>query len=259
MTHEKPPVVENIVSPPEQAPLGARIDVREQRIVEAEALRSVSPELFEGKLPAELQTRFDQAFGADADYALGINQSIDEGDIEATAQKLAEQGGVPVDYEDFSSQFLIFDSSDADMYAESSLTGYFGPSLGRNVVVFPSLKHENRSPGQIARDMGSGRNALPGDLLVRRHATDGLVSDAVNPKYLAGFIDAGVFHPNTSFLTEEAPRFAAEQGEIENDIHIGGVVLSKLVRVPSQDVTPEALPTGPFIAADAEDLDDTWM
>lgn len=235
-------------------------DIVALRSTEANSLRNAVPEFFEGRLPAELQRRFDTAFGPEAVFAIGVNQSIDEDTAGETAKALDAAGGIPLHYTDFSSQYQLFDSTEAWGRAEVALTGFYGPKVGRNIVVFPVPRSDAMSPGQIVRDMQQSRQALPADFILEVSSPAGQPEERVNSKYIAGYADQGVFYVNNSFLIEEPVQFEAfEAGRAQELGDIGKIALGKVdIQAPSITMLSEAF-DGSFLGPDADDGDLDWM
>ncbi len=176
--------------------------------------QQLPPELLVGQLPPDLQSKIEAMLGPDVQYAIGVNQSGGAVTTEDASTYLEEQGGIAMDYFDFSSRFQIYDESNADVYAETSLDGFYGPEAGRFVTVFPTRPVEGMTPGQIARDY-TAREYLPEDFIA---SSDD--SEVVSAKYIAGFTDAqtGTFIPNKSFLSDEKADFSKVDTVADEDL-----------------------------------------
>ncbi len=166
---------------------------------------ATAPELLTGNLPDELQVRLRQLFGPNKEYALGVNQSRGMEEIEGAEKELAEWGGISMNGggTSFGRRFIIFDSGSEEQGFAQWFAGYYGPSRGRLVTVFPVDREDGYAPRVQVNELED--EALPQDFLIVRTSSNGTADITVAAKYVAGFIDDTGFHANESFLADGLP------------------------------------------------------
>lgn len=190
-----------------EQPLQTPGDIERQEAIEraTEVLMATAPELMTGNLPDALQARFTQMFGPNKEYALGVNQSRGMEDVEGAEKELAAWGGISMNGggTSFGRRFIIFDSGSEEQGFAQWLAGYYGPSMGRLVTVFPVNNEDGYAPRAQVNELED--EALPQDFLIIRTGSDGTADMTVAAKYVAGFIDDAGFHANQHFLADDSP------------------------------------------------------
>jgi hypothetical protein len=168
-------------------------------------LEATVPELYDARLPRELEERLDGS-----QYALGFNQSMDVAAQEA-ARHLGEFRGV--DMAGYNNhhvhRFLMADQATASTedgregVVEAVDGGYYRNSrIGRYVVAFPVAEVQ---PGEsLATTASDNHDVLPDDFHVTWDRPDGFAGKSVSAKYVAGFIDGeGQFWENQGFARDD--------------------------------------------------------
>lgn len=170
------------------------------------------PDLYEGRIPGDLERRL-----SGAQYAVGYNQSGPSTGEEAEAY-LGQFSGVDLKNSPYSQRFMILDESSFKAgYDVASVVdaGYYGDSTqGRFVVVFPVADGSRRAglPSELSRSI----DFLPNDFEVKNGALFlGNPDESVNSKYVAGFIDRdGNFLANANFMREGEPALTVYVSEV---------------------------------------------
>ena len=182
-------------------------DVEWQEAIDraTEVLMATAPELLTGNLPDELQSRLKRVFGPNTEYALGVNQSKGMEDVDGAEKVLAEWGGISMngDGTSFGRRFIIFDSGSEEQGFAQWFAGYYGPTRGRPVTVFPVNAEGGHPPRALVNEWED--EVLPQDFLIERTSSNGTADTTVAAKYIAGFIDDAGFHANNHFLADDLP------------------------------------------------------
>lgn len=151
-------------------------------------LEASAPELLKGRLPKTLADRIG------SDYALGLRQ-LGVTDVDDARQRLAADGGVDVSDLGLKRSFeVIKKDGDEQMTKGLVINGYYGAERGggKFVIAVPVT--------ETTADLNAAYEAIP-DMRQRLKSSDNPSFRAVNPKYVAGFIDGqGVFHANQNFM-----------------------------------------------------------
>jgi hypothetical protein len=156
-------------------------------------LKIQAPELLAGTLPADMAEKMPGPF------ALGINQSVEGGADEAQAYLEAEHGLPLLNYGPIQ-RFEFVDQTTNEETRRHKITGgyYNNPDIGRFIVAFPIIGATGRTAEAPAAEVSISNN-LPEDFYNSVAGPHG-PSSAVNPKYVAGFIDGeGNWHRNRQF------------------------------------------------------------
>lgn len=185
------------------------------------------PELFEGKVPPELESLIIAA-GYD-EYAVAFNQHDAIDTLYAANSYLNEQGGVELLGYNIDQRFIIHDSSAP---VESYPLGYYGQKAGRFVYALPV--DSSKASGSPRQEVSlPGAESIPTDVFVTN--TNG--EEVVNKKYCAGFIDSDqVFHANPLFMKSKA-ELAQPKRERERVRVVGEQVVKSAARKRSQERT----------------------
>lgn len=173
-----------------------------------EKIKGQAPELLEGRLPAELENRLEGK-----SYAIGVNTSGPD-TLDEAISYIEENNGIALVNYNLHQRFLITDSQTDQGYSAGAVSeGYYGHDRGRNIIAIPvdSTKLDadiaDMNPRQLA-EAAEIYQTVPADFFVEAPPTARGSDRAVNPKYIAGFIDGdSVWHENPSFMTDEPPFF----------------------------------------------------
>jgi hypothetical protein len=182
---------------------------RDRRNAIHDKLTSLVPELYEAKLPPELE----QKLGGQR-YALGFNQTMNNRDVVGATAYLKENQGVDFTGYRLGHRFLIYDESMTNEQlgtdnpkgiARAIEAGYFNDTtVGRLVAAFPVQEGVEITQGRLATEVSlHPEDVLPHDAQVA--ASHGV---SYAGKYVAGFIDAGGnFWVNQEFTVSNDPNF----------------------------------------------------
>jgi len=172
-----------------------RVDTAETTV--EHNLEISAPELLSGRLPKELADRIG------SEYAIGLRQL---GSYEATEAQgqLDADGGVDVSNLGLVQSFnVIKPSDDADTTKGTVIKGYYGAHAGGKFVIAVPMVEGITDPTQAYDSTPDMQKGL--------ESSDNPDFSAVNPKYVAGFIDGeGVFHPNQNFMKSSEPKLSSE-------------------------------------------------
>ncbi len=159
-------------------------------------LEASAPELLEGRLPKELADRIG------SEYFIGLRQLGSDEATEAQ-EKLAADGGVDVANLGLTQSFNVIKETDDDWTTKGTvIRGYYGVQGGGKFVIAVPL-HGADSPTTAYESVPDMQQEL-------RTSSDSN-HRAVNPKYVAGFIDGeGVFHPNENFMRSNEAKLSGE-------------------------------------------------
>lgn len=169
--------------------MAAELDKKAMETVEAN-LTNTAPELLEGRLPKDLADRIGD------EYAIGLRQRSTYG-LEEAEEVLTEFGGVDVANLDLVQSFNVLKLGDDDWTVRGTvIKGYYGSRAGGKFVIAIPLSVGDGNPTETY-------NLIP-DML--RTSLENPEHDAVNPKYMAGYIDGdGVFFRNENFMRSDEP------------------------------------------------------
>ncbi|MGB3945535.1 MAG: class I SAM-dependent methyltransferase [Candidatus Saccharimonadales bacterium] len=159
-------------------------------------LETSAPELLKGRLPQELADRIG------SEYVLGLRQ-LGSYELDEAQESLDADGGVDVSNLSLTQSFNVIGADDDDWTAKGTvIRGYYGVRGGGKFVI--------AVPMNGADNPTTAYDSVPDMQQDLRSSSD---SDhrAVNPKYVAGFIDGeGVFHPNENFMRTNEAKLSSE-------------------------------------------------
>ncbi len=159
-------------------------------------LETSAPELLEGRLPKELADRIG------SEYVIGLRQ-LGSDEASEAQEKLAADGGVDVANLSLTQSFNVIKETDDDWTTKGTvIRGYYGVQGGGKFVIAVPL-HGADSPT-------TAYESVP-DMQQELRTRSDPNHRAVNPKYVAGFIDGeGVFHPNENFMRSNEAKLSGE-------------------------------------------------
>lgn len=168
----------------EEADIREYITQQEQTI--EHNLAASAAELLKGRLPQELADRIG------TEYAIGVRQ-LGTDDATDAQEMLDTDGGVDVSNLNLIQSFNVTKESTDDWTAKDNVVkGYYGVRGGGKFVIAIPM-HETSDPTTAYESIPDMHHVL--------QSSDNPDYRAVNPKYVAGYIDAdGVFHPNENFM-----------------------------------------------------------
>ncbi len=170
--------------------------VTQKEMTVEQNLETSAPELLKGRLPQDLAARIGSG------YVIGLRQL---GSFEANEAKeqLMADGGVDVSNLGLTQSFnVINDGDDAWTTKGTVIRGYYGVRGGGKFVI--------AIPTNEGIDPTVAYNSVP-DMQQKLQSRSNPDHRAVNPKYVAGFIDAeGIFHPNENFMRSNEAKLSSE-------------------------------------------------
>lgn len=161
-----------------------------------------APELLAGRLPQALANRIG------SEYAIGLRQ-LGSYEAEEAQGQLDADGGVDVSNLGLVQSFnVIKPGDDADTTKGIVIKGYYGAHAGGKFVIAVPMAEGVTDPTQAY-------DSIP-DMQRELESSDNPDFSAVNPKYVAGFIDGeGAFHPNENFMQSSEPKLTSELSQAE--------------------------------------------
>lgn len=173
-----------------------REHIAQQEKTVEQNLETSAPELLEGKLPKELADRIG------SEYVIGLRQLGSYGADEAQ-EKLDADGGVDVSNLSLTQSFNVIKESDDDWTTKGTIIrGYYGVRGGGKFVIAVPL--------HVADSPTAAYESVP-DMQQELRSSSDPDHRAVNPKYVAGFIDGdGTFHPNENFMRSNEAKLGSE-------------------------------------------------
>lgn len=168
-----------------------RVDTAEVTI--EHNLETTAPELLGGRLPQELADRIG------SEYAIGLRQ-LGSYEAEEAQGQLDADGGVDVSNLGLVQSFnVIKPGDDADTTKGIVIKGYYGAHAGGKFVIAVPMAEGITDPTQAYDSIPDMQRGL--------ESSDNSDFSAVNPRYVAGFIDGeGIFHPNENFMQSSEPK-----------------------------------------------------
>lgn len=160
-------------------------------------LERTSPELLKGRLPQGLANRIG------SEYVIGLRQ-LGNYEAEEAQEQLDADGGVDVSNLGLIQSFNVIKPSD-DTYTTKGIVikGYYGANAGGKFVIAVPMAEGVTDPTQAY-------DSIP-DMHRELESSDNPDFSAVNPKYVAGFIDGeGIFYPNENFMQSSEPKLTRE-------------------------------------------------
>lgn len=159
-------------------------------------LETSAPELLEGRLPKELADRIG------SEYVIGLRQ-LGSDEAGEAQEKLVADGGVDVANLSLTQSFNVIKESDDDWTTKGTvIRGYYGVQGGGKFVIAVPL-HGADNPT-------TAYETVP-DMQQELRTSSDPNHRAVNPKYVAGFIDGeGVFHSNENFMRSNRAKLSGE-------------------------------------------------
>jgi hypothetical protein len=153
-------------------------------------LELTAPELLEGRLPNELADRIG------SEYVIGLRQ-LESEDVGEAQEQLDDDGGVNVSNLGLVQSFNVLKPNDYSWTIKGTvISGYYGATGGGKFVIAVPMAEGINSPSEAY-------DTLP-DMQQELLSSSNPDHRAVNPKYVAGFIDAeGVFHANKNFMRSD--------------------------------------------------------
>jgi SAM-dependent methyltransferase len=173
-----------------------REHIAQQEKTVEQNLETSAPELLEGKLPKELADRIG------SEYVIGLRQ-LGSYEADEAQEKLDADGGVDVSNLSLTQSFIVIKDSDDDWTTKGTvIRGYYGVRGGGKFVIAVPL-HGADSPT-------AAYESVP-DMQQELRSSSDPDHRAVNPKYVAGFIDGdGTFHPNENFMRSGEAKLGGE-------------------------------------------------
>lgn len=161
-----------------------------QALIEKGLIES-APELLSGELPQWMAEKVG------SEHVLGINQS-GIGTAEDAQQRLTQDGGVNMAGRSLDERFVLTSSHDPGYARHMMINGFYGPLRGGKMVIALPVPSGDGSPYTKAVDTYRQLEDVEVPCISEPQFA------AINPKYVAGFIDmAGAFHPNVQFMTNQ--------------------------------------------------------
>jgi hypothetical protein len=167
--------------------------VKQAEITVEHNLETTAPELLEGRLPKELADRIG------SEYAIGLRQ-LGSYEAEDAQEELDDDGGVDVSNLGLVQSFNVIKKNDDDLTTKGIvIKGYYGAHAGGKFVIAVPMAEGITDPTQAYDSIPDMQRGL--------ESSDNSDFSAVNPKYVAGFIDGeGIFHPNENFMQSSEPK-----------------------------------------------------
>jgi hypothetical protein len=176
-----------------------------------EKLTELVPELYQAKLPPELEARLQGI-----DYAIGFNQTM-AASVEDAQAYLDGLGGIDVTDYNLDHRFLMYDQGMGDALgtdngqgiAGAIEAGYYGrPEVGRFIAAFPDVTNSaSEVSDRLSVAVNTDTSLLPTDEVLSVQG-ESRMQQVVNGKYVAGFIDdKGALWVNGQFGVSNTPTF----------------------------------------------------
>lgn len=187
-------------------------------------LEASAPELLAGRLPKELADRIG------SEYVIGLRQ-LGSDEAGEAQEKLTADGGVDVANLSLTQSFNVIKETDDDWTTKGTvIRGYYGVQGGGKFVIAVPL-HGADSPT-------TAYESVP-DMQQELQTSSDPNHRAVNPKYVAGFIDGeGVFHPNENFMRSNEAKLSGESAPSSPSLEAAELQESAN---PYERLTPEQL------------------
>lgn len=170
--------------------------IKQAEAVVQQNLETSAPELLEGRLPKELADRIG------SEYVIGLRQ-LGSYEADEAQEKLDADGGVDVSNLSLTQSFNVIKDTDDDWTTKGTVVrGYYGVRGGGKFVIAVPM-HDASNPS-------TAYESVP-DMQQELRTSSDPNHRAVNPKYVAGFIDGeGVFHPNENFMRSNEAMLSGE-------------------------------------------------
>ena len=198
--------------------------IKQAEAVVQQNLETSAPELLGGRLPKELADRIG------SEYVIGLRQ-LGSYEADEAQEKLDADGGVDVSNLSLTQSFNVIKDTDDDWTTRGTVVrGYYGVRGGGKFVIAVPMREETNP--SIAYE------SVP-DMQEELRTSSDPNHRAVNPKYVAGFIDGeGVFHPNENFMRSNEAKLS---GESVGTAPQAEVAATQETTNPYEKLTPEQL------------------